>query len=56
MTTKSFAERLQEKVEKVQKRQRDNYALYAQACRDQGVSVGQPIDIMDLIKKEKKEP
>jgi len=53
MRTKSFAEKLQQKVEQHNQNLRDNYARYVEVCHDQKVEVGQPIDIMSLIKKEK---
>jgi len=51
---KTFAEKLQEQVDKMNKRTEENAVLYAQACREQGVEIGQPIDVMALANKERK--
>jgi hypothetical protein len=49
----SFGERLQKKVDQINKTTQDNFNLYAEQCKKQGVKVGEPIDIMGLLGKKK---
>jgi len=51
---KTLAEKLQEQVDKMNRRTEQNAVLYAQACREQGVEVGQPVDVMAFVNKERK--
>jgi hypothetical protein len=44
---------LKKTVEKHNSRVRDNYALYSEECRRQGVKVGEPIDIMKMLEGKK---
>jgi hypothetical protein len=49
----TFGERLQKKVDQINKRTQDNFVMYAKACSEQGKQVGEPIDIMSLLGKKK---
>lgn len=44
----SFADKLKKKVEMLNKRQQDNFEMYAEECKRQGKKVGEPIDIMEM--------
>lgn len=48
----TLGEKLQKTIEKENKRRRENHNAYAQECKRQGVEVGQPISLMDMIKKK----
>jgi hypothetical protein len=49
----TFGEKLQQKVNEINRRQEKNLQLYAEACKKQGVKLGEPIDIMKLVEKKK---
>lgn len=50
----TFGETLQKKVDQINRRTQQNFALYSKACAEQGKKVGEPIDIMSLLGKERK--
>ena len=49
----TFAQRLEKTLEKQRRRQEENFEIYAKACEEQGVAVGEPINIMALAGKKK---
>lgn len=50
----TFGEKLQRQVDQMNRKTRKNFALYAEACVVLGKKVGEPIDIMSLLGKERK--
>ena len=53
-TEKSFGEKLSETVDKHNRRQAKNYAMYSAECHRQNKNVGEPIDIMAMLENKKK--
>jgi len=50
----TFGQRLVKTIEKHQKKQRDNMALFRAEQRRQGVGVDEPIDLLTMINKKPK--
>lgn len=50
----TLGEKLQRTVDKINRNTQKNFDIYAKACAEQGKKVGEPIDIMSLLGKEKK--
>lgn len=48
----SFGETLQKRIDQINRKREKDLALYAEACRRQGVKVGEPVDIMALLGKK----
>ena len=53
-TEKSFGEKLSETVNRLNKRQTKNYAMYTAECHRQNKNVGEPIDVMAMLENRKK--
>jgi hypothetical protein len=51
---KSFGEKLLETVDRLNRRQAENYAMYSAECHRQNKNVGEPIDIMAMLENKKK--
>jgi len=49
----TFGQKLQRTVNQINKRTQRNFQIYAKACAEQGKKVGEPIDILSLLGKEK---
>lgn len=50
----SFGDRLQKRVDEINRRTQKNFVTYVQACQEQGKKVGEPIGIMALLGSKKK--
>jgi hypothetical protein len=51
---KSFGEKLSETVERLNRKQAKNCAMYSAECRRQSKNVGESIDIMAILENKKK--
>jgi hypothetical protein len=47
----TFGEKIQKTIQKMNKQSEENFNLYAKACVKSGKKIGEPIDIMDLLRK-----
>jgi len=46
----TFSQRLEKQVEKMNKRSEENFSLYAREAQKQGKKIGEPIDLMEMLK------
>lgn len=49
----TFGETLHKKLNQINKRTQENFETYAKACEQQGVKVGEPVDIFAFLGKKK---
>jgi hypothetical protein len=48
----NFGEKLEKTVKKHNKRQAENFQMYAEECRRQGKQVGEPVDLMAMVQHD----